>query len=122
MRGICLQAQVYGHAANLCKGLTDYELMGDDGTDMIVNLAYKLGRLSVVSEFHSVFNEVLNNKNSSNESVRNFESRSAAQIAPFDAIGPISQMPDSFTAIPLLFRADISDSQIGLHSGRSLSC
>lgn len=50
LQAICLKAQLFGRAKDLCSGITDQQLHPEQGVDLIMNAIYKRDAISVVSE------------------------------------------------------------------------
>lgn len=58
--------------AELCSGISDEDLVGDNGVNLILNAVYKRDALSVVSEAYSSFNDLCKTQRGANESMKSF--------------------------------------------------
>lgn len=85
--GLILHTQLFGMAADLTRHLSIEDLREEDGVYTIVNCIYKNDSLTIMCEVHKDFSALLNSKHANNESVQNFESRFAAQLARLNAHG-----------------------------------
>ena len=111
LRAICLKSQLFGRAKDLCSGITNEELLGDDGVKKITEAIYQRDALSVVSEAFRAFNLLWNTRRSNTESMKNFESRFSAQVAKFNSISDTTKLPECITALMLLSNSAIDDTQ-----------
>ena len=80
-----LQSQIFGHARDLCKGISAGVNQSPGGADEIVNAIYNRDALSVVSQIYQKFINSLSTKCDSTELLNNFESEFAAQISKFNS-------------------------------------
>lgn len=55
LRAICLKSQLYRRAKDLCSVISDEELLGDDGVQLISESIYHLDALSVLSKSNTAF-------------------------------------------------------------------
>ena len=111
LSAICLKSQLFGRAKDLCSGITNAQLLGDDGVKLIVESIYQRDALSVVSEAFKAFNQLWNTRCGSAESMKNFESRFSAQVAKFNSIATTTKLPEYTTALMLLSNSSIDDNQ-----------
>ena len=111
LRGICLIAQLFGRAKDLCMGLTAEQLASSDGVKLIVSTIYQRDPISVVSEVYKDFNDLVFTRRGQNEAFKNFESRYAAQLSNFNANGSSVTFPEALSALMLLSNAGVDDGQ-----------
>lgn len=106
-----LKLQLFGRARDLCMGISDANLQGDEGVGHIENAFYQLDALSVVSEVYQLFNELWKPKCGNNESVKAFESRFVSQVSKFNATSTTTKLPECLTTLIVLTKAESCDSQ-----------
>ena len=111
LRGIVLEGNLYGRAKDLAKSISPTELSSERGADLIVSTIHQRDPLSVVSSIYADFSHLLSIRRGSNESLRNFELRFAAQLSKFRANGQLVCLHESLTAFMLLNNADVDDAQ-----------
>ena len=111
LQGVMLRSQLYGQAADLCKGLTDSDLTNEAGAQKVLNCVYKRDALAVISDVYHDFMTLLTMKRGNNETFKNFEARFAAHISKFHAHCPTAQIPESLTAFMLLANSNVDGSQ-----------
>ena len=111
LRGICLAAQLFGRAKDLCIGLTSDELSSPNGTKLIVSKIYQRDAISVIAEVYKDFTDLIRIVRGQSESYKNFESRYAAQMSKFNANGNSIQFPEALSALMLLSNAGVDDAQ-----------
>ena len=110
-RAICLKSQLYGTGKDLCSGISDAQLLGENGVQLILNAIYQRDALTVVSEAFKAFNQLWNTRFGATESMKNFESRISAQVAKFNSISATTKLPECITALMLLANSAIDDNQ-----------
>lgn len=108
----CLKSKPYGRVKYLCSGITDDQLVGENAVSLIVGAIYERDALSVVSEAWKGFNQLLNTRQGSSESMKNFESRLSAQVAKINSISATTKPPECLTALMLLSNLSIEDAQL----------
>lgn len=122
LQAVCLKSHLYGRAKDLCSGITDAQLVGEESVALIVGAIYKRDALSVVSEAYKTFNLLLNTRRGNSENMKKFESRFSAQVAKFNSISNTTKLPDCLTALMLLSNASIDDAQrVSILAAASLS-
>lgn len=100
---------MYGRAKDLCSGISDDQLFGDNAASLIVNAIYKGDALSVVSEAYKAFNQLINTQRGTLKNVKNFESRFSAQVAKFNSTSTTIKLTECITALMLLSYSQIDD-------------
>ena len=83
LQAICLKSQLFGRAKDLCSGIPDDQLVGDDAVNLIVGNIYQIDALTVVSEAYRTFNQLWNTRRGFNETIKNIDSRFSAQVYCF---------------------------------------
>lgn len=66
----CLKSQFYGRVKDLCSGVTDDQLAGENALSLIEGAIYYRDALSVVSEDCEGFNKLLNTRKGPSESMK----------------------------------------------------
>ena len=107
--------------------MSDDQLVGDDAVNLIAENIDQRDALTVVSEAYQTFIQLYNTLRSSNETIKNFESRFSAQVAKLNCISSTNKLPECITALMLLSNSAINDSQrvsvmaAAAHSNQNLS-
>ena len=111
LQAIFLKSKLFCRPKDLCSGISDDQLVGNNAVNLIVGNIYQRDALTVVSEAYRTFNLLSNTRRSSNEAMKNFEPRFSAQVAKFNSISSTSKLPECITALMLLSNSAIEDSQ-----------
>ena len=111
LRGIMLQANLFGRAKDLAKKIPDTTIRSNNGASAIVRGIHKRDTLSTVSAVYSDFISLLCTKRGEKESFKNFESRFEANVSKFNSHSEICELPESLTAFLLLANANVDNSQ-----------
>lgn len=80
-----LRSHLYVRMHDLYIGILKYTIKSDNGVQLIVDIIYQIYPLSVLIEVQKDLTDFLFTRCGNNETLRNFESRLAAQLAKFNS-------------------------------------
>lgn len=111
LQAVCLNPQLNERAKDLCSGISDSQLREENAADLINGNIYQRDALSVLNEAYNAFLQLWNTGRNNSETMENFESRFAAQVAKFNSITKTTKLPECIAALMLLSSFAINDSQ-----------
>lgn len=111
LRGICLHAQFYDRARDICKILSNEQPCRNDATALICSLLYMRDSTSAVLDVLDYRHALEDNPRSSSESFKNYELRFAAQMAKYNSHGQSVKLPESIHALLLVSNDGVDESQ-----------
>lgn len=111
VRGIILEANLYGRAKDLCKSITAEQLGSDTGATHVMNCIYKRDSLSVMSEIFSDFSLLNKTRRHGSETFQEYEARFSAQLAKYNSHSSTTAISDAIAGMMLLVNSDVDDSQ-----------
>lgn len=106
-----MRSQLHGHACKLVRNFGADKVQNEIGAAAIVSVSHLHDPLSVVSEVHADFFELVNCKNGANESFKSFETLFDALVSQFFASWRRYIFLEPLVALQLLNAANVNDSQ-----------
>lgn len=109
LQAICLKFQLFGRAKDLCHGIRNAQLAGEDDVNSILTAIYKSDALLVVSEVYDLFNKHWRTLHCTNKSIENFQLRFAANVSNFNSISKTKKLHEYLSALMISANLNIED-------------
>ena len=106
-----LKAQLFGRVHHLAHTVPQAVLVSKDGSQAIVDSAFKRDGLSVVNNIYKHFNGLITTKRGSNEHFSNNEARSDAKLSKFNSYAFSLCLCEALSAFLLLSNAQVDNAQ-----------